>query len=136
MGSIEFAVSRALEEWKASNGQLGDSLEKRLKTLETMLSQRSYSVEYTAAFLDAIQDAKRLRPIRNIVAHQPLALRVFDPDSPTPLLEGIHDSKKSGQSLSLDDIEKLAAEAELTASRLHRGMANFRLQNTLPKGAP
>lgn len=118
-GSIERFTYDCLHDWLRD--PIFDHIKhmplgKRFEIILDLVNEQEFEKESLQLFSDLIIEAKALSKKRNIVAHNPLLLNVFET---TPhLKEFIQSNLKENANLSYDELKEISLRAEELSSKL------------------
>jgi tetrahydromethanopterin S-methyltransferase subunit B len=73
-----------------------------------------------------LRKTKHLVEIRNIIAHSPLALVLFQEETETPFREAIASNSDDSKIIEFEKLQETVEQAEEIVERLHQHLASFR----------
>ncbi|WP_404419019.1 hypothetical protein [Marinospirillum sp.] len=104
-------------------------LAKRTEVLIDLVSPKNLETENKTEFLNNLEEIRKLLEKRNLIAHNPLVLQVYDEEtSDTVWRERIISEKNKNKSIDYDEIMVIADKSESLSSSIHSNMAKFRLE--------
>jgi len=145
-GSIESVTHDCIRIWsgKIIHKHIKNMpLSRRIDLAIDLIAEQSYSDTNKAIFIKDFQQAKILVEQRNLIAHSPLMLVLFQDEPNTPFHEAIVSNTKDGHFVKFEELQEALSLAKTVAERIHHNMAAFRLEginlNAIPsewKGLP
>lgn len=129
-GSIERTTHDCIQEWA---GRLihrhfaKARLEHRMRLAIDLANSRNASDQTKQAFIAAIDKAKALARYRNLVAHNPLCLVIFQEERESPFIEAIA-AAVSDTHISLSELNEKVASAEACSEELRSAFIAFRVE--------
>ena len=128
-GHIESCTYKCIEAFTdplVSKHLNNQSLSKRIELLKDLARKISSKVS-RECFLKVLNDIKVLSEKRNLIAHNPLVLHVFDLDvNGKPFREKIISSKKSDKQIEFEELTQITNKAEKLSEELHKVMTILR----------
>ena len=102
-------------------------LSSRIDVVVDLVSNKKLSEPNKREFIDNLKKVKKLAEKRNLIAHNPLVLQLFDNETGQDVFrEIILSVKNERMHIEFDELMVVSQEAEKLSSSLHRNMAAFR----------
>jgi hypothetical protein len=105
-------------------------LSRRIEFSIELISEQTFPDKDKEAFKANLRKAKNLVEIRNIIAHNPLALVLFQDESETPFREAITSNSDSSKIIDFEKLQEIVEQTEELVESLHQHMAYFRYFHT------
>ncbi|VVP89003.1 hypothetical protein PS934_01433 [Pseudomonas fluorescens] len=128
-GSIESLTHDCIRKWSSSivyKYVKGMPLSRRIEFAIELLAEQSFPDKEKEAFKANLRKSKSLVEIRNIIAHSPLALVLFQEESDTPFREAIASNSDDSKIIEFEKLQKAVEQTEEIVERLHQHLASFR----------
>lgn len=128
-GSIERTTHECLNKW------LKDPVYPHIKNMRfasrvdlliDVTEHHGFQKNHTAPFVANLKRAKELAQKRNLIAHNPLMLCLFQGEN--DFIEAIASTVKDDVTMEYHELEKLMTESETLASNLIEGSVKFSLE--------
>jgi hypothetical protein len=131
-GSIESCTYECIDafaEESIAKYLKGMPLAKRVEVLVDLVNSKELEHENKSDFLSNLEKIRKLLEKRNLIAHNPLVLQVYDEEtSESVCRERIISVKKKNKHINYDEIIAIAEKSENLSSSIHLNMAKFRLE--------
>ncbi|MCX8760989.1 hypothetical protein [Vibrio parahaemolyticus] len=131
-GHIESCTYKCIEAFadprvvKHLNNQ---SLSRRIEILKDLVVGIDSIKENQDQFIKTLNEIKEISEKRNLIAHSPLVLHIFSPNSEgVSLAEKIISDKKQSKQIEFKELETIASKSERLSTELHKIMALLRGQ--------
>jgi len=130
-GSIERTTHECIRDWAGE--QIHKHLAKarltsRIDLAMDLASSRNASEIAITEFSASLARARELARYRNLVAHNPLCLVLFQDQMETPFLEAISSNIDENRHLLFDELIEIVEATEACAAKLARDFATFRVE--------
>ena len=128
-GSIENLTHDCVRKWSSSvvyKYVKGIPLSRRIDFAIELLTEQTYPDKEKEAFKVNLRKTKHLVEIRNIIAHSPLALVLFQEETETPFREAIASNSDDSKIIEFEKLQETVEQAEEIVERLHQHLASFR----------
>jgi hypothetical protein len=128
-GSIESITHDCVRKWSSSvvyKYVKGMPLSRRIEFVIELISEQPFPEKEKEAFKANLRKTKHLVEIRNIIAHSPLALVLFQDESETPFREAITSNSDDSKIIELEQLQETVEQVEEFLESLHQCMAYFR----------
>jgi hypothetical protein len=131
-GTIESATHDCIRSWAGEviyKHVKKTPLTRRIALAIDLLAEQNFSEANKAVFLDHLHKAKALVEHRNIIAHSPLALVLFQEEPGTPFVEAIASNTDEGKLIEFAELQESVEQAEAIAEKIHGALAMFRFES-------
>ena len=128
-GSIERQMHESLKKWLEEPVYphvKHMKLSQRVDLLIDVVQQQSFDKDNIDSFIVDLKKAKNLTKTRNLIAHNPLMLCLFQEKK--DFVEAIVSNVKDDVTMEFLELEELAASSEELASNIIDGVTKFRLE--------
>lgn len=128
-GSIERQTHESLKKWLEEPVYphvKHMKLSQRVDLLIDVVQQQSFDKDNIDSFIVDLKKAKNLTKTRNLIAHNPLMLCLFQEKK--DFVEAIVSNVKDDVTMEFLELEELAASSEELASNIIDGVTKFRLE--------
>lgn len=130
-GGIERTTHECIREWageKIHKHFARASLSARIDLAIDLIESQEAKETTKDAFRKSLQQAKDLTKHRNLVAHNPLCLVLFQDELDTPFLEAIAHSTDENKFLSYEDLTSIMEKLEKVAEELLNNYIAFHVE--------
>lgn len=130
-GSIERTTHQCIHDWagKTIHKHFARApLSSRIDLARDLARSQDAKKATQEAFVLSLLTAKKLAESRNLVAHNPLCLVVFQDTIDNPLLEAIAHHTDDSKILSYEALAEIVVRTELCAEELIQNFVAFRLE--------
>ena len=111
------------------------NLASRLEVLRDVARELDIAEPHRLRFLALIDDVRELAETRNLIAHNPLVLNIFEEDEEVFSKEMIMSNKSPSKRLEFAELTRYAESAEALSTEFHAIMAVLRGQSDCMKEA-
>jgi len=129
-GRIESTTHECIRDWagvRIHKYFARASLSSRLDLARDLVDEEDAEKVTKDHFIAAIAAARDLSKYRNLIAHSPLCLVLFQNEVDTPFLEAIA-SNTNDRHILFEELEAAVRSAEKCANELSRAFATFRVE--------
>jgi hypothetical protein len=139
-GSMESSINCILQLW-CSPQEWSDVAHKelapRVNFLRSKLDQQSISRQAKRVLRQNLDDVMHLAKTRNLIAHNPLILSLFEGDDGDSVFqEAIFSIRDEHKYVTLDDLLGLLAQAEALEDAMAQNAASIKLHGKIIPGVP
>lgn len=131
-GHIESCTYKCIEAFadsRVAKHLNNQTLARRIDILKDLVEGIDSPQENRDQFIAILNEIKALSEKRNLIAHNPLVLHIFDSDTEgKPFAEKIISSKKPNKQIEFEELVVIANKSEDLSGNLHKIMALLRGQ--------
>ena len=131
-GTIESATHDCIRNWAGEvvyKHVKKMPLTRRIELAIDLLANQEFSEANKALFLGLLKNAKTLVEQRNIIAHSPLALVLFQEEPETPFREAIASNTDENKLIEFAELQEAVKQAEAISENIHGALAMFRFES-------
>jgi hypothetical protein len=131
-GTIESATHDCIRNWAGEvvyKHVKKMQLNRRIELAIDLLGKQDFSEANKAVFLGYLKKAKVLVEQRNIIAHSPLALVLFQEEPDAPFREAIASNTNENKLIEFAELQEAVEQAEAISENIHGALAMFRFES-------